>query len=428
MVDRYSNPVANGTTVTFASDIGTVQSPRTTTNGIATSSIASTQARHRSHHGHQRRPLGLRIVVFNPGAPHTLTLQPSTTTVSAGQSTAYTAFATDTFGNSLGNVTGSTNFSIAPASGGSFVGNTVAPTVKGTWIVTGVNGSAVDTATLNVTDAAFHHLVIEDAPAGSGSAVNAVTLDIYSTLTVYAAAYDVYNNLIGARSVTWGGTGVVIDRFAPLSGVSTTFTPATSGTGTITAASGGANDATGTITVQAPVLRISKMASPNPLTPGSPLQYTILYTNTGNAAAQNVIITETYPVSASFFSAYPAATSGNNVWSIGSLAVNDPRFIVVVMTTPSQMPVGTLLTNYVRMSAAKVASDFYTTTTSVNALPNLSASVADSPDPVRPGAFLSYLIQYRNDGTAPIHNVRITETYPAPGIVRLGESRAGQWH
>ena len=49
------------------------------------------------------------------------------------------------------------------------------------------------------------------------------------------------------------------------------------------------------------MLRISKTASPDPLTPGSPLQYTIVYTNIGNAAAQNVIITETYPPSATFF-------------------------------------------------------------------------------------------------------------------------------
>ncbi len=92
--------------------------------------------------------------------------------------------------------------------------------------------------------------------------------------------------------------------------------------------------------MQAPLLRISKTASPDPLTPGSPLQYTIVYTNTGNAAAQNVIITETYPLSASFFSAVPAPTSGTNVWSIGSLAVNDPHSIVVFMTTTNQMPVG----------------------------------------------------------------------------------------
>jgi uncharacterized repeat protein (TIGR01451 family) len=413
VVDRYSNLVANGTTVNFATDRGTVLSPRTTTNGIATSSVNSTLAGTAHITATSAGRSDFESVVFNPGAPSTLTLQPPTAVISAGQRITFTAIATDSFGNSIGNVTGSTAFSIAPASGGSFVANAVTPTVKSTWIVTGINGSAVDTSSLTVTSAAFNRLAIEDAPAGSGSAIGAVTLNIYSTLTAYAAAYDAYNNLIGARSVGWGGTGVVNGRLGPLSGVSTTFTPAISGTGTITAASGSVTDTTGIITVQAPVLRISKTASPNPLTPGSPLQYTILYTNTGNAAAQNVIITETYPISASFFSASPDATSGNNVWSIGSLAVNDPHSIVVFMTTPSQMPIGTVLTNSVSMGGAKVASAFYTTTTPVNALPNLSASMTDSQDPVRPGALFYYVIQYRNDGTAPVHNVRITETYPA---------------
>jgi uncharacterized repeat protein (TIGR01451 family) len=157
-------------------------------------------------------------------------------------------------------------------------------------------------------------------------------------------------------------------------------------------------------------MRISKTASPDPLTPGSPLQYIIVYTNTGNAAAQNVIITETYPVSTSFFFAIPAPTTGNNVWS---LAVNDSGSINVFMTTPSQMPVGSILTNTVRASAAKVASAIYTTTTTVNALPDLSASVTDLPDPARPGDSLSYSIVYRNNGSAPVTNVRITETYPS---------------
>ncbi|HZY41129.1 MAG TPA: hypothetical protein VFF59_03925, partial [Anaerolineae bacterium] len=381
VVDQYGNAVPNGTSVGFTTSRGSVLTPRVTTNGIATSSISSNVAGTAFITATAGGHSGFTSVVFNPGAPYTLTLQPPTAVISAGQRITYTAIATDTFGNPIGNVTGSTAFSITPASGGVFAANAVTPTIKNTWIVTGVNGSAVSTATLTVTAAAFNRLTIENAPAGTGSAVNAVTLNIYNTLTVYAAAYDVYNNLIGARSVTWGGTGVVAGNLAQTTGISTTFTPVVSGTGTITATSSGITDTSGIITVQAPFLRISKTASPDPLTPGSPLQYTILYTNTGNAPAQNVIITETYPISTAFFSAAPAPTAGTNVWSIGSLAVNDPQSIVVFMTTTNQMPVGTVLTNSMRMSAAKVTSAIYTMTTQVNALPDLSVSVTDSPDP-----------------------------------------------
>jgi uncharacterized repeat protein (TIGR01451 family) len=413
LVDQHNNRVANGTLVTFTSSLGTVLSPRSTSSGIATSTITSTLAGTAYITATSGLASGTASVVFNPGAPYTLTIQPPTAVISAGQRITYTAIATDIFGNSISNATASTVFSITPASGGNFAANIVTPTVRNTWIVTGVLGGAVSTATLTVTVAAFNRLAIENAPAGSGSAINAVTLNIYGTLAAYAVAYDTHNNLIGAQDVTWGGTGVVAGNLAPTTGISTTFAPIISGTGTITATSSGITDTTGTITVQAPRLLISKMASPDPLTPGSQLQYTIVYTNVGNATAQNVMVTETYPVSVTFVGASPLPDVGNNVWLRGTVGAGSGGSIAVFLSTPGQMPVGSVLTNTVRVSAAKVASAIYTATTIVNALPNLNASIIDNPDPVRPGDSLAYLIQYRNDGSAPVSNVRITETYPA---------------
>ncbi|CAG0936747.1 Ice-binding protein 1 [Thermoflexales bacterium] len=402
--DQYNNTVV--ITPTWTTNGGSVNS-----SGLFTAqTIMATGKRVTATHG---ITTGVALVNLLPGAPYTLTLQPPTAVISAGLRMTYTAIATDTYGNLIGNVTGGTIFSIAPASGGVFAANVVTPTLKNTWIVTGLIGSAVDTASLTVTAAAFHRLAIENAPAGSGSPVTSVTLNIYDTLTVHAAAYDVYNNLIGARSVNWGSTGVVAGNLAPTSGSSTTFTPVVSGTGTITATSNGITDTTGIITVLAPLMRISKTASPDPLTPGSALQYTIVYTNIGNAAAQNVIITETYPLSTTYVGAVPAPDVGPNVWSRGTVAAGSSGAIVVFLSTPSQMPVGSVLTNTVRVSAAKVASAVYTATTPVNSLPDLSASIIDNPDPARPGESLSYSIQYRNDGSAPVTNVRVTETYPA---------------
>ncbi len=354
---------------------------------------------------------GTASVNIVAGPLNKITVTPNAVTMTVATTQAFSASGFDQYNNAVPiTPTWTTNGGSINGSTGLFTAQITATTGR---LVTATFGVVAGTASVNLVPAAFGRLTIENGPAGSGSAVNAVTLDIYSPLTVYAAAYDVYNNLIGARSVTWGGTGVVNGNLSSSSGISTTFTPAISGTGTITATSSGITDATGIITVQAPVLRISKTASPSPLTPGNVLQYTILYTNTGNATAQNVTITETYPASATFASAFPSATSGNNVWAIGSLAADGPHSIVVFMTTPNQMPVGTVLTNSVRMSAAKVASAFYTTTTPVNSLPDLSVSVTDSPDPVRPGSALYFTINYRNDGNAPATNVRITETYPA---------------
>jgi uncharacterized repeat protein (TIGR01451 family) len=402
--DQYGNPVI--ITPTWSTNAGVINNTGVFT---AQTSVAVGRRVTATH----SLITGFAEVNLQPGAPYTLTLQPPTAVISAGQSIAYTALATDTFGNAIGDVAGSTSFSITPAAGGSFAVNVVTPTIKGTWHITGANGSAVSTVLLTVTASVFNRLSLENAPAGTGSPVDTATLNIYGALTVHAVAYDMYNNLIGARAATWSGTGVVDGNLWPTLGVSTTFTPIMSGTGVISAEASAITDSTGLITVQAPRLRISKTASPDPLTPGSPLQYTIVYTNEGNAAAQNVFITETYPLSASFFSAVPTPSAGNNRWSIGTLGVNEPRSIAVFMTIPNQMPVGSSLTNTVRVSAAKVTTAIYTTSTSVNALPDLSISMSDSPDPARPGDTLSYLIQYRNDGNAPVTGLRVTETYPA---------------
>jgi uncharacterized repeat protein (TIGR01451 family) len=402
--DRYNNSVP--ITPTWTSNGGTISQ-----SGVFTAQTAVAASRLVT--ATQGAISGTALVNLAPGNPYTLTLQPPTAVISAGTKITYTASALDVYGNSIGNITAGTTFSIASGAGGVFAGNAVTPTVRNTWIVTGVIGMASSTATLTVTAAAFNRLAIEAAPAGSGLAVNNVTLTVYDTLPVYAAAYDVYNNLIGLRTVTWGGTGVVTGNLSPTIGLSTTFTPVISGTGIITATSSGITDTTGLITVQAPALLISKSANPSPATPGTQIEYTIVYTNAGNAAAQNVFITETYPLSTTYLFASLPPSSGNNIWSIGSVGAGVSGTLVVYVSVPSQMPVGSVLTNSVQLGAAKVDSATFTIATTVNAVPDLTATVVDNPDPVRPGDFLNYFIIYRNSGSAPVTNVRLTETYPS---------------
>jgi uncharacterized repeat protein (TIGR01451 family) len=126
-----------------------------------------------------------------------------------------------------------------------------------------------------------------------------------------------------------------------------------------------------------------------------------------------VLITETYPLSTTYDHASLGPTTGNNVWSIGSLAASASSAIEVYVNVASQMPVGSVLTNTVQIGALRAAAPIYTATTPVNAQPLLSADVLDSSDPVRPGQVFVYTIQYRNDGTAPASGLRITETYPS---------------
>jgi uncharacterized repeat protein (TIGR01451 family) len=404
--DQYGNPMT--TAVAWTTNGGTIDATGTFT-------AATSAANGRSVIATQGSVAGTAVVNIVAGIPATLIVSPSTSVISAGMSVTYTAVAYDLYNNLIGDVTGSTVFNITPALGGTFVGNVVTPTIANTYLVTGTYGTISKTAQLTVSPAGMSRLAIENGPAGIGTPISTTSLSIYDTLTAYAAAYDRYNNLIGPVTAGWNATGILAGTLAPTTGISTTLTPAPilSGPGVISATYNGFTSTTGLITIQVPVLKISKTANANPVVPGDELEYTIIYTNVGSVTAQNVVITETYPTNTSYNLASPLPTSGDNVWSIGNLVPGGSAAIVVSLQVADSMPVGSVLTNVVTIGAAKSATAVYTLTTLVAASPLLNVSVADNLDPVRVGQSLVYSILYSNNGNSTAHGIRITETYPS---------------
>jgi hypothetical protein len=94
-------------------------------------------------------------VVAGPTA--SLTLNPPAATISSGAPELFTAAGLDAAGDSTGDVTASTTFSIAPVGSGSAAGagcvaNTCTALSAGTYTVTGRDGAATGTATLTVTE------------------------------------------------------------------------------------------------------------------------------------------------------------------------------------------------------------------------------------------------------------------------------------
>ena len=81
IVDQYNNLVADGTSVTFASSLGSALSPRTTTNGIATSTITSTLAGTAHITATSGAASGTASIVYAPGSPFTVTLQANPTSL-----------------------------------------------------------------------------------------------------------------------------------------------------------------------------------------------------------------------------------------------------------------------------------------------------------------------------------------------------------
>jgi hypothetical protein len=135
------------------------------------------------------------------------------------------------------------------------------PTRTGTTTITADHATATDdlTGTITINVGAAHHVKVLSGASGNTAEVTTQTLIAGSTFTVHASSFDADDNYIADVSVSWilsGGIG----SLAPSSGVSTTLTASTAGTGIITADHSTLfDDATGIITVNAGALSFVKI-------------------------------------------------------------------------------------------------------------------------------------------------------------------------
>jgi outer membrane protein assembly factor BamB len=101
---------------------------------------------------------GSQTVTISAGALASLALSPGSSSITAGGSQSYIATGADQYGNSLGDVTATTTFSIAPD--GSCSAASCTATVAGGHAVTGSNAGTTATASLNVVAAAASQLTL----------------------------------------------------------------------------------------------------------------------------------------------------------------------------------------------------------------------------------------------------------------------------
>ncbi len=159
-----------------------------------------------------------------------LVLTPSSATVDPGVGQTYTATGFDAGGHSLGDVTSATTFTI---SAGTCTAALCTSTLAGDHSVTGTDISATGTATLHVTAASLHHLILSPASA---------TIAAGGSQTYAAAGFDAYGNSLG--NVTSATTLSIVG--GSCTGASCTST--TAGDHTVTGTDGSAHG-TATLTV-----------------------------------------------------------------------------------------------------------------------------------------------------------------------------------
>jgi uncharacterized repeat protein (TIGR01451 family) len=95
-----------------------------------------------------------------------------------------------------------------------------------------------------------------------------------------------------------------------------------------------------------PELTTTISDSPDPVTAGNDVQYTLTVTNTGIAPVGNAHVVDTLPPGTTLFSAPPSCTGTGPVdCALGTLAVGESAEVPLVVTSPSTVPPGGTITN-----------------------------------------------------------------------------------
>ncbi len=171
----------------------------------------------------------------------------------------------------------------------------------------------------------------------------------------------------------------------------------------------------------APVLDLTVTDQPDPVVPGAPLNYTVRYTNTGNADATHVVITATLDANTTFVDAsVPPAGGAGDVWywEIDKIASSDFQgghgYGVLVIETEVTLPLtnGTPLDLVVQLSDAQGDLLEATSRTTVSSAPLLSLLKSNGVTAVEAGDLLTYTLTCDNAGTENAYSVIITDTLP----------------
>jgi uncharacterized repeat protein (TIGR01451 family) len=160
-----------------------------------------------------------------------------------------------------------------------------------------------------------------------------------------------------------------------------------------------------------PVLHLVKEASADVVEPGDLITYTLSYSNSGDAPALDVAITDTIDAYTIFESGSPAHT-GSYVWHIGQLQPSATHLLTLTVRVTDSLIDDTSLTNQAIISARDNISDTDQAVVSVETTPILHLVKEANTDSIQPGDTLTYTLWYSNTGNGRANAVVITDTLP----------------
>jgi uncharacterized repeat protein (TIGR01451 family) len=286
-----------------------------------------------------------------------------------------------------------------------------------TYTITAANagGDFANNVTLGDTLPASTTFVSLTSPGGwscTTPAVGATGAVSCSNPSVAPAASGVFTLVVKVNSSA--ASGSTISNTASVS--SSTFDPDATN-----------NSATASTMVNSSAdLSVTKADSPDPVTAGANLTYTITAANAGPSDAVGAQLTDGVPTGTTFVSftapagwtaVTPSVGGTGGITATKNVAAGEaPAVFTLVVKVNSNVVEGGTITNLASVGATtndtNQANNTSVASTSVDAVADVSASKADSPDPVIAGTDLTYTINVSNAGPSDSQNIAIGDDLP----------------
>ena len=172
---------------------------------------------------------------------------------------------------------------------------------------------------------------------------------------------------------------------------------------------------------------VTKSNSPDPVTAGNNLTYTVTVTNSGTSDASNVTLTDVLPANTTFVSftapagwtpSTPAPGSGGTVTAtIPTLVASGIATFTLVVNVNNATPATTVITNTATVTTTTTdtnsTNDSATSTATVAASADLGVTKTDTPDPATAGSNITYTITVTNAGPSTATAVTLSDAIPA---------------
>lgn len=185
-------------------------------------------------------------------------------------------------------------------------------------------------------------------------------------------------------------------------------------------------------------LSVTKVDTPDPVTAGTNLTYTLTVNNAGPDIAHDASLSDPLPAGTTFVSLVasgwgcttpPVGSGGTVTCSNNNMVPGSTVFTLIVAVGPT-VPNGTIVTNTATVSAFTIdpnlGNQSGVATTTVAAAADLAVTKADGPDPVTAGNNLSYTITVANAGPSNAATAALSDTLPA-GTTFVSLASAAGW-